>query len=328
MGSIGGRNDETKDRKNHKRGTRDMSSVLLKAGCFFLIILMGYGLKKIGLLSQTDLPVFSKLVTKITLPAAIIHNFSQATMDISMLVIVLIGFLCSGLYAVIGYGLFAKGTRDQKAFGLVNASGYNIGCFTMPFVQGFLGAPGVACTSLFDTGNAVVCTGGSYAVAMSVAGKSGSGDKHQIRRIVIQLLKSVPFDCYVIMTVLTMAGLRLPLFVNQVAETVGNANTFLSMMMIGLGLELHMTREQTGSVAKILGTRFAVSAVLAVLFYQFLPFSLEIRRTLAILMFGPVSALGVPYTSMLNGDVNLASAVNSASIILGIVSLTAAIIIF
>ena len=109
---------------------------------------------------------------------------------------------------------------------------------------------------------------------------------------------------------------------------MGNANTFLSMTMIGLGLELHMTREQTGSVAKILGTRFAVSAVLAVLFYRFLPFSLEIRRTLAILMFGPVSALGVPYTSMLEGDVNLASAVNSASIILGIVSLTAAIIIF
>ena len=198
----------------------------------------------------------------------------------------------------------------------------------MPFVQGFLGAPGVACTSLFDTGNAVVCTGGSYAVAMSVAGKGGNGDKHQIRRIVVQLLKSVPFDCYVIMTALTMAGLRLPVFADQVAETVGNANTFLSMTMIGLGLELHMTREQTGSVAKILGTRFVISAVLAVLFYQFLPFSQEIRRTLAILMFGPVSALGVPYTSMLEGDVNLASAVNSASIILGIVSLTAAIIVF
>ena len=73
---------------------------------------------------------------------------------------------------------------------------------------------------------------------------------------------------------------------------------------------------------------FVISAVLAVLFYQFLPFSQEIRRTLAILMFGPVSALGVPYTSMLEGDVNLASAVNSASIILGIVSLTAAIIVF
>ena len=66
-----------------------------------------------------------------------------------------------------------------------------------------------------------------------------------------------------------------------------------------------MTREQTGSVAKSLGTRFMISAVLAVLFYQFLPFSQEIRRTLAILMFGPVSALGVAYTSMLDGDINL-----------------------
>lgn len=108
----------------------------------------------------------------------------------------------------------------------------------------------MACTSLFDTGNAVVCTGGSYAVAVSVAGKGGAGDKHQIRRIVIQLLKSIPFDCYVIMTALTMAGLCIPVFMDQVAETVGNANTFLSMTMIGLGLELHMTREQTGSVAR------------------------------------------------------------------------------
>lgn len=305
-----------------------MSTVLLKAACFFLIILMAYGLKKGKILHQSDLPVFSTLVTKITLPAAIIHNFSQATMDVSMLVIVLIGFLCSALFAVIGYGLFGSGTKEQKAFGLVNASGYNIGCFTMPFVLGFLGASGVACTSLFDTGNAIVCTGGSYAVASSIAGKGESGEKHGFSKIVIQLLKSIPFDCYVIMTVITMAGLHLPVLLDQIAETVGNANTFLSMTMIGLGLELHMTKEQTGSVAKIVGTRFAVSILLAVLMYHFLPFSSEIRRTLAILMFGPVSALGVPYTSMLHGDVNLASAVSSASIILGIVSLTAAVIIF
>ena len=290
---------------------------------------MAYGLKKGNILHQSDLPVFSTLVTKITLPAAIIHNFSQATMDVSMLVIVLIGFLCSALFAVIGYGLFRTGTKDQKAFGLINASGYNIGCFTMPFVLEFLGASGVACTSLFDTGNAVVCTGGSYAVAASIVGKEeGAGEKHGFSRIAIQLLKSVPFDCYVIMTALTMAGLRLPLLFDQIAATVGNANTFLSMAMIGLGLELHMTKEQTGSVAKIIGTRFAVSVLLSILVYRFLPLSFDVRRTLAILMFGPVSALGVPYTSMLKGDVNLASAVNSSSIILGIISLTAAVIIF
>ena len=68
----------------------DNRKEVLHLSLIHIFILMGYGLKKIGLLSQSDLPVFSKLVTKITLPAAIIHNFSQATMDVSMLVIVLI----------------------------------------------------------------------------------------------------------------------------------------------------------------------------------------------------------------------------------------------
>ena len=304
-----------------------MAEILMKAAAFVAIIFMGYLLRKKGFFKEEDFHVLSKIVLKITLPAAIVANFSGVDLQASLLILSVLG-LGGGLMLITSAYQAAGKNREEKAFFMLNTSGYNIGNFTMPFAQSFLGPAGVITTSLFDTGNAVVCTGGSYAVAVSVAGKGGAGDKHQIRRIVIQLLKSIPFDCYVIMTALTMAGLRLPVFMDQVSETVGNANTFLSMTMIGLGLELHMTREQTGSVAKILGTRFAVSAVLAVLFYRFLPFSLEIRRTLAILMFGPVSALGVPYTSMLEGDVNLASAVNSASIILGIVSLTAAIIIF
>lgn len=127
----------------------------------------------------------------------------------------------------------------------------------------------MACTSLFDTGNAVVCTGGSLRWLCQWQERAVPEISIRIRRIVIQFLKSIPFDCYVIMTALTMAGLRLPVFMDQVAETVGNANIFLSMTMIGLGLELHMTREQTGSVAKILGTRFAVSAVLQFCFTGF-----------------------------------------------------------
>ncbi len=65
-----------------------------KSGLLFTIILMGYGLKNRPFKPDGSSGLL-KLVTKITLPAAIIHNFSQATMDVSMLVIVLIGFLCS-----------------------------------------------------------------------------------------------------------------------------------------------------------------------------------------------------------------------------------------
>ncbi|MGI5984205.1 MAG: AEC family transporter [Sakamotonia sp.] len=302
-----------------------MSTVLVKAACFIMIIGLGYILKRAGLMRLEELPVFSKLVIKITLPAAIIFNFSRITMDASMLMIVAVGLICSALYMAVGYGLFSGGSKEEKAFGLLNASGYNIGCFTMPFVQSFLGAPGVAAASLFDTGNAMICTGTSYAVAASVAGK---GKRRGPAGMVRQLFSSVPFDCYVVMTVLTLLGIRLPGLAVQLAETVGNANTFLSLFMIGLGLELHMTKKQASAVARVVGVRFAVSLVLALVFYNLSPFDAEIRRTLAILMFAPVSSLGVPYTSMLQGDVNLAGSLNSASILTGIVSLTAAILIF
>lgn len=302
-----------------------MSTVLLKAACFIMIIILGYALKQYGILHMDDLSVFSKLVIKITLPAAIVYNFSKITMDVSMLVIVVIGFLCSALYVAVGYGLFIRGSREEKAFGLLNASGYNIGCFTMPFVQSFLGATGVATTSLFDTGNAMICTGSSYAVAVAVSGK---GEVRGPVQMVKQLFSSIPFDCYITMTILTLLGIRLPQLVVQFTETVGNANSFLSLLMIGLGLEIHMSGKQAAAVFKIVGTRFIISLGLSLLLYNFAPFEYEIRRTLAILMLAPVSSLGVPYTSMIDGDVNLASDLNSVSILMGIASLTAAILIF
>lgn len=290
-----------------------------------MIILLGYGLKKGGFLRMEDLSLFSRLVIKITLPAAIIYNFSKITMDASMLVIVVIGFVCSALYMAVGYGLFARGSREEKAFGLLNASGYNIGCFTMPFVQSFLGAAGVAATSLFDAGNAMICTGSSYAVAVAVSGK---GEARGPAQMVKQLVSSIPFDCYVFMTILTLLGIRLPHLFIQLAETVGNANSFLSLLMIGLGLEIHMSGKQAAAIFKIVGVRFFISLGLALFLYNCTPFEYEIRRTLAILMFAPVSSLGVPYTSMIEGDVNLASDLNSVSILIGIVSLTVAILIF
>lgn len=302
-----------------------MELVLTKAAGFIFIIVLGYLLKRIGVLRLEDLPVFSRLVIKITLPAAIIYNFSKISMEVSMLAIVAVGFVCSGLYMGIGYLLFLRGSRQEKAFGLLNASGYNIGCFTMPFVQSFLGPAGVAATSLFDTGNAMICTGTSYTVAVSVSGK---GKKRSPAGMVRQLFSSVPFDCYIIMTLLTLFQIRLPQAAVQIAEIIGNANSFLALTMIGLGLELHVTGKQAFAVGKVVGTRFLISLILSLLFYRFAPFGPEIRRTLAILMFAPVSSLGVPYTSMIEGDVNLASALNSVSIITGIICLTAAILIF
>ena len=113
--------------------------VLAKAFAFMGIIVLGYTLKKVHVFKPEDFYVLSKIVIRITLPCAIISNFSKISMDMSMLILCVIGIVCNLIYVGIGYGINQKRSGDAKAFDMLNLSGYNIGNFTMPFIQNFLG---------------------------------------------------------------------------------------------------------------------------------------------------------------------------------------------
>ena len=53
-----------------------MLDIIVRAGCFVAIIILGYFLKKVGVFKEQDFSVLSKVVMKITLPAAIVSSFS------------------------------------------------------------------------------------------------------------------------------------------------------------------------------------------------------------------------------------------------------------
>lgn len=145
-----------------------MASILTKAGCFVAIIFLGLALRRIGFFKEGDFQVLSKIVLRITLPASIIFSFSDKQIDVSMLMLSVFGFLLGIGYIGIGFLISAGKSKEQKAFSVLNISGYNIGNFTLPFAQGFLGPAGVVTTSLFDTGNAFICLGVSYSVAAMI----------------------------------------------------------------------------------------------------------------------------------------------------------------
>ena len=66
-------------------------TVLAKAAAFILIIVTGYVLKKRGFFHPDDFYLFSKVVVRITLPCAIISNFSRISMDNSLLFMCVLG---------------------------------------------------------------------------------------------------------------------------------------------------------------------------------------------------------------------------------------------
>ena len=294
-----------------------MQEILVRAGCFVAIIFLGYALRRMGVFKAEDFSVLSKVVIRVTLPAAIIVSFADKEIDPSMLTLALLGFATSAVYIVVGFVCSAGKSPAQRAFDIVNLPGFNIGNFTLPFVQSFLGSTGVIVTSLFDTGNAIVALGVSFGIASMI--QDGSG--FSMKRIVKALSKSVPFITYITVVALNLLRIPLPGVLVSCAEVVAGGNAFLAMFMIGVGFKLGGDRSQLGCILRIVSIRYAVAVVLGLVCYFLLPFALEVRQTLVILVFSPVSSIVPAYTGELGGDVGLSSAINSVTIIVSIVTI-------
>jgi len=292
-----------------------MLDVLVRAGCFVAIIILGFVLRRIGFFKEGAFETLSKIVIKITLPAAIVKSFSGTTFDSSMLVLIALGFGGGVVYVLAALLMNLKKSKEQRAFDVLNLPGYNIGVFAMPFISSFLGSAGMVATSVFDTGNAFVCLGGTYGVAASI--KDGSG--FSLKRVLKALLTSVPFLTYIIMMILALVHLRLPAPILEFANIISSGNAFVAMLMIGVGFKLEAKREQIGHLVKIVVMRYAIAAVLAAVFYFLLPMSLEVRQTLVLLAFAPIGAAVPGFTAELKEDTGLSSAINSVCIVISII---------
>lgn len=268
--------------------------------------------------------MLSRIVLKITLPAAIVTNFTGIDMKPSMLLMSLLGLGGGIILTGMAFLISAGKNGEEKAFNIINLTGYNIGNFTMPFAQSFLGPLGVVATSLFDSGNALVCLGGTYSVAVMAKGEKG---KFSIMPIIKTLLSSVPFDAYLLMTVLSLLHLSLPAPMVSFTGIIANGNAFMAMLMLGVGFKMTLDKSRMGKIIQILFIRYSVSIALAAAFYFLLPFVLEYRQALAILALSPIASAAPAFTGDLDGDIGLASAVNSISIVISIVLITGTLLL-
>ena len=300
-----------------------MQEILGRAGCFIAIIILGYVLRQKNFFKEGDFTVLSKIVLKITLPAAIVSSFAGKDIDLALLALALISIAQGAIYMIIMYVINAKRGKEAQSIEILNTAGSNIGNFTLPFAQSFLGPMGVITTSLFDVGNACICLGGAYSIASIVKG----GGKFSPMKILKALSKSVAFDCYVLMVLLTIFNIKLPGVVVSFAEIIANANAFMAMLMIGVGFKLSGDKSQIGSSVRILTVRYSIALVVALVSYFILPFLLEVRQTLVILAFSPIASAAPAFTADLKGDVGLSSAVNSISIVCSIIFIVAILLI-
>lgn len=238
---------------------------------------------------KADGSMISKIVVNVTLPAAIIVNLQFLEVKNQLLLLIIAGLLLNLVMIIIGYFLSKGQDQVEREFLMYSVSGYNIGNFAIPFVQSFMPLA-IPILSFFDIGNSVMLAGGSNVVIEGISGSNA--ERPTAKKVLGRLGRSVPFLCYLFMLVFRILKIDLPEAVFQIAQPIANANTFLSMFMIGLFLELRLPKKDLALVFRVLAIKYGVGILLVILF-MLMPFPNMIKIVLCLVSVGPIPTFGV-----------------------------------
>jgi len=295
-----------------------MVEIVARALSLVAIVGIGFGIKRLGWAKTSDFGLFSRLVLTITLPCALFTSFNDYHLEYALLGLTVLAFFLNVAQQVIGYVLNARRGRKAQAFAVLNYGSYNIGAFATPYLGGFMGPHAMIYSTLFDFGTAFSSAGVAYGWGMNLASEPGT---HGWRDLVRTLARSPIFVTYLVLLAMRLLNLRLPDPVITFTSTVGAANPFLAMLMIGIGLELRLHREKYLAAARILLTRYAFSIVAAVACWYLLPFPVEARLVVVMILFAPIASMMPVFTGRARLDVELSAFLNSVSIVVGIIAM-------
>lgn len=305
-----------------------------KLGIFCVCVMVGWVLKHKTIFGERLFRYVSLLVFYVTLPCAIISSFSNFRLQWNDIWIAAMGFLAGMVLIFLGF-LSGRG-KQQKALFMICFQGFNIGCFALPYLQTMMSERAVVVACLFDMGNSFLVCGGAFILAGTVLGrneeaKSGRGDMAGIGEVFKKMLSSVPLMIQFAMCILSLLAVRLPEPVFFLTKQVGSCNGYLSMLMVGLGMELMVSREEQRTLWKILAIRYSFAAVLAGIVMLLENNSSDLKQILVILLFSPVSISNTLFVNKLFGEkgreVKIACEVSSISIIISVVIMTIVLLV-
>lgn len=296
-----------------------MGAVFTRALSFLLVILAGYIFKKLTILTAEDGDTVSKIILNLTLPATIIMGFNGVTVDATLLIMVGLGLLTNTFLVVIGGLWWRKKDPANQALMMFSHAGYNIGNFTIPFVQGFF-PQAIPYIGSFDMGNALMLFGFTPLIVDQLTGQNR--ESMDLRRVIAKLFRSPSFTTYIIMFLLAAVNIEFSGPVLSVVELFASGNAFLSMFMIGLYMDILISKEDLSKVGKLLGARYVLAIPLAALFYFLLPLPDIVRLSLVLLALAPIGTVSTINMVVYGTKPSLSGFLSSASIILSLILMT------
>jgi len=211
----------------------DLSNVIIKMIELFLIIGVGYICFKLNYIDVKSAKSMNILLLNITTPCLILGSVSAGDVPFGKSTIFLILFIAFMMYLIlpiIAYVLNKLLRVEKENFGLYMFMSVfsNIGFMGYPVVKAIFGDSAVFLCSLFNMMFSLfVYSFGIYLFNLDKKDNLKFDFKEMINPGIISSVLSL---------IIFLTGTRLPLFINETLNMIGNITTPLAMILIGVSL--------------------------------------------------------------------------------------------
>ena len=204
-----------------------MKDLLILQLTIFILLALGFLVKKIGLVGKEGQKNITDLVLYVILPCSILTSFMNGAdrdsfKECAVILLISIGIQVFSVF----YGrlIFRKQPEDRKKCLVYGTICSNAGFLGNPIAEGVFGSVGLMYASVYLIPLRIMMW--SEGIAIFSGKKDGKG-----------LIRVLTHPCVIscaVGIVLMLTGLKLPEFLMTPLNTVGRANTALSMLVIGM----------------------------------------------------------------------------------------------
>ncbi|MCZ0717327.1 AEC family transporter [Aerococcus kribbianus] len=298
-----------------------MLAILSQSMSLLLIIILGYIVKRLGLIMLEDGKLLGKIIMYITLPATAIQSLNGTKIENEFIFMLVIAIILN-IFLSAGTALASKNFTPQKrTYFTLSQANYNIGNFVIPFLYSIVPAT-IPYVAAFDIGNAIMVFGFIPALVDGINNQN-TQEKSHLRKLGQSLTHSPAFMTYCVMLVLLIANIELPTTLIQPFQIIANANSFLSMFMIGIFLEIRLPREDLNLVIQALSLRYGTAIIIAIAAWFLLPLSLTVKIALISLILSPIATMATLKMVAVGIDPKATGFISSASIVISLLLITA-----
>ncbi len=262
-----------------------MSEVLNLQALLFLLIGIGFLIRKIGIVSAEGQKALNNLVLNVVLPCNILRAFTSSTTEGMMTEfgeVLLVSFGLQIFVYFYGKLVFRKAAEEKKASLIYATICSNAGFLGNPVAEELYGASGLMIANIYLI---------PQRIAMWSLGLAVFTGKSDIKKTVKTVLTHPCIISCAIGIVLMLLELQLPTPIAGTVGAVANCNTALSMMIIGMilaGCDLRTVFDRDALIYSLHRLVIIPAVVYAVCLL--LPFTAEVRGVSVILAAMPAGA--------------------------------------